>query len=83
MIVKILSGNQAGEIQDLPQVEAEVAISTGFAAAVAETSASAPSNEEAKGEVASETSPAPPAAATETPATETTTAPAATDVAQV
>jgi hypothetical protein len=84
------AATQAGEIHDLPRVEAEVAISTGFAQVVAvETSASAPSNEEAKGEVASETPAAPaaietPAAApaTEAPAAETTTAPAATDVAQ-
>jgi translation initiation factor 2 gamma subunit (eIF-2gamma) len=36
MRVKIISGNQAGTVQDLPQVEAEVAISTGYAERVVE-----------------------------------------------
>jgi hypothetical protein len=36
MKVKIVSGNQAGLVQDLPQVEAEVAVATGYAVAVTE-----------------------------------------------
>lgn len=38
MKVRILSGNLAGTIQDLPQLDAEVAIQTGYAEAVPEDS---------------------------------------------
>jgi hypothetical protein len=31
--VKIVSGNQAGQVHDLPQVDAESAIATGYAVA--------------------------------------------------
>jgi hypothetical protein len=40
MRVEIISGNEAGVVKDLPQIEAEVAISTGYAKPVYEGPAS-------------------------------------------
>lgn len=46
MRVKILSGNAAGGIQDVPPVEAEVLIATGFAELVADDPAAAAASPE-------------------------------------
>lgn len=43
MKVRILSGNQAGAVVEMPVTEAEVNISTGFAEAVIESPAEEPS----------------------------------------
>jgi hypothetical protein len=47
MRVRILSGNAAGGEQDLPQIEAEAAIATGYAEAAPELPPSEPALDEA------------------------------------